>query len=196
MEPRERLVVTKHLRPGPLAYGVSIGAAAFGIGLGGLLLCWGLSWLWPHGLHSAQAADAPRNGRHDAPIAGQTSDRSFDQKADNSLSNAGKTVPLVIRREVTEFWSARHEGGEVTTGWQYADGRGGVPLFQYCYYSANVPGAMHKSDRVEIAIEGQNLSNLDGAFVPDLTGAQAKCQWWTKEIDGSALSQAQEPERR
>jgi hypothetical protein len=49
MEPREQLVVTQHLRPGPLSYGVGIGVATLGIGLGVLLLCWGLSLL-PHAL--------------------------------------------------------------------------------------------------------------------------------------------------
>ena len=48
MEPREQLVDTGHLKPGPLSYGIGIGAAAVGVGLGVLLLCWGLSWLWPH----------------------------------------------------------------------------------------------------------------------------------------------------
>jgi hypothetical protein len=81
----------------------------------------------------------------------------------------------VIKREVTVFWSVTHELGEVVTGWKYADGRGGNPVRQYCYYSA--PNADHSSRRVDIASNRIPSPNINGGLVPDLEGALAKCQW-------------------
>ena len=68
-----------------------------------------------------------------------------------------------------------HELGEVVTGWKYADGRGGNPVHQYCYYSA--PNADHSSRRVDIASNRIPFPNINGGLVPDLEGALAKCQW-------------------
>jgi hypothetical protein len=99
--------------------------------------------------------------------------------------------PQVIRRQVTEFRSVDHAAGEVTTGWQYADGRGGVPVLQYCYYLANVPGTKHKSDKIEIAVNGEPLSDLDATSIPDLEGAKAKCQWWTTKEQSGVSSEDQ-----
>jgi hypothetical protein len=161
MDTREQLVVAKYLRPGPLSYGVGIGAAAVGLGLGVLLFCWGLSWVRPGGTRSAEVAGASMTVGH-------------------ASSKPGQPSP-VIRTEVTKFQSVEHETGEVATAWQFADGRGGVPIRQYCYFVANVPGTKHKSDQTEIAIDGKYLPDLDASSVPDLKGAEAKCKWWTKE---------------
>jgi hypothetical protein len=180
MESREQLVITDHLRPGPLSYGIGIGAAAVGTGFGVLLLCWGLSWLWPHVRHEIGSVN--RAGQHSASLAAATEEKR-------------EIGAPAIKRQVTEFRSVDHEAGEVTTGWQYANGRGGVPLLQYCYYVANVPGTKHKSDRIEIAIDGKALSDLDTTSVPDLEGAEAKCQWWTKEqIDVPSRDQVDQQE--
>ena len=175
MDSREQLVVAKYLRPGPLSYGVGIGAAAVGLGLGVLLCCWGLSWLQPN---------APRHGGVETA--------KFSRE--HPFSTPGQPIP-VIRTEVTKFQSVEHETGEVTTGWQFADGRGGVPVFQYCYFAVNVPGTKHKSDQTEIAIDGKYLPDLDASSVPNLKGAEAKCQWWTKE-QTELLSQDEDPTQR
>ncbi len=174
MDTREQLVVAKYLRPGPLSYGVGIGAAAVGLGLGVLLFCWGLSWLrhTPLGQGGVETANFSREQR----------------------SPPGQSIP-VIRTAVTRFQSVEHETGEVMTAWQFADGRGGVPILQYCYFAANVPGAKHKSDQIEIAIDGKYLADLDASSVPDLKGAEAKCQWWTKE-QTELLSQDEDPTQR
>jgi hypothetical protein len=183
MEPREQLVDTGHLKPGPLSYGIGIGAAAVGMGFGVLLLCWGLSWLWPHGRRQEIGGANPAR-QHNASLA----EGAVDQP---------KIGTPAIKRQVTEFRSIDHEAGEVTTGWQYADGRGGVPLLQYCYYTANVPGTKHKSDKIEIAVDGKALSDLDTTSVPDLEGAEAKCQWWTKEQIGvSSQDQASQVDQQ
>jgi hypothetical protein len=185
MEPREQLVDTQHLKPGPLSFGIGIGSAAVGIGLGALLLCWGLSWLWSHAVCMAEMANAKPDIQRAALAPDLTSRTGRDGANNETASAAGanerqhKIESRVIRRQVTEFRRIDHEAGEVTSGWQYADGRGGVPLLQYCYYMAYVPGQTHKSEKIEIALNGKALSDLDAASVPDLEGARAKCQWWT-----------------
>jgi len=62
------------------------------------------------------------------------------------------------------------------TDWNYRDGDGGVPVRQYCYYSAS--NVDHSSTRVDIASDGVRVPHMSAAFVPDLDGALAKCQWW------------------
>jgi hypothetical protein len=195
MEPREELVDTEHLKPGPLSYGIAIGAAAVGIGLGVLLVCCGLSWLWdeiPRSAEIARETPAKLNSPSSMDRAGRK--RLADRTEGGSVKRA-KDVTALIRREVTEFRSIDHEAGRVTTGWQYADGRGEVPVLQHCYYTAHVPGTKYRSDSVEIAIDGKSLSDPDATSVPDLKGAEAKCQWWTKEKSGMSSDQqhANEP---
>lgn len=83
----------------------------------------------------------------------------------------------VIRREVTVFNSVSHEGGNVTTGWQYKDGASdGQPMRQYCYFSIGKNGV---ATRIELAFNGQRLFNENVTRVPRLEEALAKCQWWT-----------------
>jgi hypothetical protein len=206
MEPREQLADTVLLRPGPLSLGVGIGAAAVGIGFGVLLICWGLSWLWPHSPSRAEIAHANLERQHN-PSEPDQLDRNgrYDGASNITASLApgsvdrDKMVTRVIRRQVTEFRSIDHEAGEVTTGWQYEDGRGGVPLLQYCYYLANVPGTKHRSDRIEIAIDGRALSDLDPLSVPNLEGAEAKFQWWAakeEQISLPALDQAPQADQQ
>src|SRR5262245_49567752 len=82
----------------------------------------------------------------------------------------------IIEREVTVFSNVRHGPGVVVTGWSYRDGSGGVPIHQYCYYTA--PNIDHSSKRVDIASNRVRSSNIDAGVVPDPEGALAKCQWW------------------
>ena len=94
--------------------------------------------------------------------------------------NAKTTSGDVIRREVTVFWSVKHDPGNVTTGWNYKDGSGGVPVRQYCYYDfLNGDGSATK---VDIASDGSRLLQISASLVPDLEGALAKCQWWHAEV--------------
>jgi hypothetical protein len=86
----------------------------------------------------------------------------------------------VIRRGVTVFWNVNHGPGNVTTGWNYKDGTGGVPVRQYCYYGLlNGDRSMTK---VDIASDGTRLPQISASLVPDLEGALAKCQWWQPEL--------------
>jgi hypothetical protein len=84
------------------------------------------------------------------------------------------TTGDVIKREVTVFWSVSHGAGQVVTGWSYPDGRGGVPVVEYCYYDAAQMDGSFK--RINIA-RNRVPSSVTG-LVPDLQGALAKCQWW------------------
>jgi hypothetical protein len=85
----------------------------------------------------------------------------------------------VIRRKVTVFSTVEHGAGSVTTGWNYRDGTGGVPVRQYCYYSA--ANFDQSITRINIALDQIPLPNISGSIVPDLQGALAKCQWWKDE---------------
>ena len=94
-------------------------------------------------------------------------------------SNAKTSSGDVIRREVTVFWTTKHGPGDVTTGWNYKDGSGGMPVAQYCYYAVlNGNGSVTK---VDIASDGSRSPQISASLVPDLEGALKKCQWWHAE---------------
>ena len=84
----------------------------------------------------------------------------------------------VIRREVTVFSNVEHGPGTVVTGWNYRDGSGGVPIQQFCYYTA--PNVDHSTKRVDIASNGVRSFDVDAELVPDLEEALGKCQWWQR----------------
>jgi hypothetical protein len=56
----------------------------------------------------------------------------------------------------------------------------GVPVRQYCYYSAPNSGD-YSSTKTDIALNGMPLPNISASLVPELQGALAKCQWWKDE---------------
>jgi hypothetical protein len=89
----------------------------------------------------------------------------------------------VIKRQVTEFHSIEHGAGEVVSGWQYADGNGGPPLRQYCYYVVNMPETKNESREIAIAVNGQVLPDRAPTSIPDFEDAKAKCHWWSKAED-------------
>jgi len=68
--------------------------------------------------------------------------------------------------------------GTVVTGWNYKDGSSGVPIGQYCYYTAVDPD--RSSTRADIASNRDPTPNMRAALVPELEGALAKCQWWQR----------------
>jgi len=163
----EPLIDTSHLRPGPVARGLGIAAAAIGVGLGGILLCWGASLFWRRPLETA------------AKPAASVIDRAFE--SGTGAGGAGRTAETangeIIKREVTVFQSVRHGAGEVVTGWTYKDGSGAsAPAQQYCYYV--VPTSEHASNKIDIATNGNRLPDIDTTLVPDLDAALGQCQWW------------------
>jgi hypothetical protein len=196
----QRLDAT-YLRPGLTERAPALGLGAVGIGTGIFLATWGISFLWkymppeirianPEVIVTQQAPlkieqDKPFKVEQDKPFKVEQ-DKPFvfvppelaktDRGATNGVGPEGKTAAGdAIKREVTLFWSVTHGLGEIVTGWKYADGRGGNPVHQYCYYSA--PNADHSSRRVDIASNRIPSPNINGGLVPDLEGALAKCQW-------------------
>jgi hypothetical protein len=95
---------------------------------------------------------------------------------DSEVFKEGRTAAGdVIMREVTVFANVTHGPGTIVTGWTVTDGSGGVPVHQYCYYTA--PNPDHSSIRVDIA-SNRVASPIDAGLVPDLNMALTKCQWW------------------
>jgi hypothetical protein len=167
----QRLDAT-YLRCGPFERVAAVGFCAVAIGAGILLAAWGISFLWKYTPPEITVTQrTPFKVEQDKPFKVEQ-DKPFIAPP---LSNSDRKEANAIKREVTVFWSATHGLGEVVTGWKYADGRGGNPVHQYCYYSA--PNADHSSRRVDIASNRIPSSNINGGLVPDLEGALAKCQW-------------------
>jgi len=50
------------------------------------------------------------------------------------------------------FSSVNHAAGQMTTGWEFADGSGGRLVRQYCYYLA--PNFDNSSTKIDIALNG------------------------------------------
>jgi hypothetical protein len=92
--------------------------------------------------------------------------------AGSTMGNGGQTTTAtgdVIKHKVTVFWTAVHEPGEVVTGWEYPDGRGGgVPVREYCYYLASSGDGSSK--KVDIAVD--RVQSMVIVVVPDLQGAR------------------------
>jgi hypothetical protein len=192
----QRLDAT-YLRPGLFERAVGLGICAAGVGTGILLAAWGISLLWRYtpaeiAIRIANpevrvAQDAPLKVAQDKPFVVEKSESlRIDpakiivqmQEIPRSGIGADPKTPAadVIRREVTVFSNVKHDVGTVVTGWNYRDGSGGVPVQQFCYYTA--PNVDQSSKRVDIAANRVRFSNLDVGLVPDLEEALTKCQWW------------------
>jgi hypothetical protein len=182
----QRLDAT-HLRPGPFERASAIGIVAVAIGTGILLAAWGISFLWRYTPPeiAVRIANPEVHVTQSGPLT-VTQDKPFEIappppiKTDpTALTGAGTDAKTpegdVIRREVTVFYTVKHGAGYVTTGWNYRDGSGGVPVSQYCYYSA--PNIDYSITRIDIASDGARLLNASLSLVPELEGAVAKCQW-------------------
>jgi hypothetical protein len=184
----EQQLNATYLRPGVMERAAAVGVAAAGIGTGLLLAAWGISFLWRYTppeiavrvpeIHVKQdkpftiasppplqidPATPPLKIVPAAPLAGSGN-------AENKTA-AGE----VIRRTVTVFSSVNHAAGQITTGWEFADGSGGRLVRQYCYYLA--PNFDSSSTKIDIAFNGAPMPTGASA-VPQLQEALTKCQWW------------------
>jgi hypothetical protein len=179
----EQRLDSTYLRPGPFERAAAIGVGAVSIGTGILLAAWGISFLWrytPPEIVVRQ--DKPFVLAQPEPFKIDSATVTVKVEQPSPLPTSGIRTAAktpqgdAIRREVTEFSTVEHGAGSITTGWNYRDGTGGVPLRQYCYYSA--PNFDQSSTRIDIAFDQVPLPNISGSIVPDLQGALAKCQWW------------------
>jgi hypothetical protein len=180
----QRLDAT-YLRAGLVERAIAIGIGAACIGTGILLAAWGISFFWRYTppeiavrvanpeLHVTQ--DSPLKVSQDKPFVVVQSEPTIDKGARTDSKTAAGDV---IRREVTVFSNVEHRPGTVVTGWNYRDGSGGVPMQQFCYYTA--PNVDHSTKRVDIAYNGVRSFDVDAELVPDLEEALGKCQWWQR----------------
>lgn len=181
------------LRPSAVERAIGFGIAAFGVGAGALLAASGVSLLFgsSFGPLTVKISNPEVRVVQGAPLSvGQ--DKPFviaqpalkiesagpGRKAEQPslLTSTAKDPTSVLKREVTVFHAAVHGSGRVITGWNYADGTGGTPIKQYCYYAA--PQADQSSTRIDIANDKVQGKSINVALVPDLEAALAKCIWW------------------
>ena len=189
----EQRLDASFLRPSLAERAASIGLGATGIGLAILLAAWGISLLLrytPPEIELRLKQDAPLKVEQDKPfVLAQPQPLKIDpgqlnitiDQPPTPFVGGRETVERtadgeVIKREVTVFSAVEHEQGQITTGWNYKDGRGGVPFQQYCYYVAS--DGRGASMRVDIAVDGARLFSTAESLVPNLKAALAKCQWW------------------
>ena len=188
------------LRPSPAERGAAIGLAATGVGLAILLGAWAVSLLWSYTPPeiAVRVANPEVRLKQDAPLR-VAQDKPFvlappaplkinpgqlnvtiDQPPAPFIGNRETETKTpdgdVIKREVTVFWAVEHGEGRMTTGWNYKNGRDGVPFQEYCYYAS--PNGRGASKRIDIAVDGERLFSTATSLVPNLKGALAKCQWW------------------
>jgi hypothetical protein len=189
----EQRLVGAYLRPGLIERAAAIGIAAVGAATAVLLVAWGISFLWRYtpAEMTVRIANPELHIIQSGPLT-VTQERPFVLEAPGPLKIEPKQVPpsinngvgtdaetaagQVISREVTVFSNVKHGPGNVVTGWNYKDGGGGVPVAQYCYYSAS--NVDHSITRVDIATNAAPAPHISPSLVPDLEEALAKCQWW------------------
>jgi hypothetical protein len=188
------------LRPSLAERGAAIALGATGAGLAILLAAWGVSLLWRYTPPeiAVRIANPELRLKQETPLKVQQ-DKPFvlSQPAPLKIDPGQLNITIdrppapfigdretvtktingdIIRREVTVFSEVKHEPGRVTTGWNYKDGSGGVPIHQYCYYTAS--DGRGASMKVDIALDGSRLFSTATSLVPDIKAALAKCQWW------------------
>jgi hypothetical protein len=172
------------LSAGPFERATALAIGTVGIGTGILLAAWGVSLLWHYTPPeiAVRIANPQVHVTQSEPFKVERGELTVKMEqhpppaVTSGVGADSKTATgEVITREVTVFSTVKHGTGNVTTGWRYRDGTGGVPFNQYCYYSA--PNIDHSSTRINIAVDRARLPNINASLVPELEGALAKCQW-------------------
>ena len=186
----------EYLRPGLFDRAAALAIDALGIGAGILLAAWGISFLWRYTPPDIAVRIAnpevllkqsePLKVSQDKPFTiVQSEPFKVDSamvtvKADHILSPSQPPTQTpsgdVIRREVTVFSSVDHALGNVTTGWKFKDGSGGLPVYQYCYYKA--PAGEGANVSITIAEDRVRDVSSSSSRVPDIERALAKCVWF------------------
>ncbi len=194
----EERLDTRYLSPSPFERAAAAGLGALGVGIGILAAAWGLSFLWRYTppeiavrvanpelrVTQDEPLKVEQNGpfvlTQTQPLESEPARSTIENDQPQNDANTKSTGGDLLRREVTVFWSVTHAQGNVTTGWNYKDGSGGVPMTQYCYYAfLNIDGSTTK---VDIASNGSPASQINASLIPDLQGALKKCQWWRAQM--------------
>jgi hypothetical protein len=175
----QRLDAT-YLRQSSVDRAAAAALVSAGLGVGIFLAAWGISFLWRYTPPemAVHIANPKIHVVQDRPLA-VTQDKPFVVAPPDPLKiEQGQVTAAgdVIKREVTVFSQVQHGPGIVVTGWNYKDGSGGMPVTQFCYYTARNPD--RSSKRVDLADDGTRRPQISVDLVPDLEGALSKCQWW------------------
>jgi len=177
----EQRLDASYLHPGPVERAAAIGIIAVGTGTAVLLAAWGISLLWRYTPPVVRIADPEVIITQKAPFQfAPLGPLKIDPEDLGKLprGDAKTTTGDVISREVTVFSGVKRGAGSVVAGWNYKEGSSGVPIGQYCYYTAANPD--RSSTRIDIASNRDPAPNMRAALVPELEGALAKCQWWQR----------------
>lgn len=197
----EQHLDASYLRHDPIERAAATALVAAGLGVGVLLTAWGISLLWHYtppeiAVRVANpevriAQSSPLVVKQDTPFVRATPDplkieqgqlsieveRPPNHPMSNQLvSNSHTAAGDVLQRGVTVFSHVQHGPGNVSTGWNYKDGRGGTQVSQFCYYTSGNPD--QSSRRVELATNGVRRPQIAMDLGPDVEGALLKCQWW------------------
>jgi hypothetical protein len=178
----EQQLDATYLRPrlSGLLGAIAITALCFGCAV--LLAAWGISLLWAHPQRIVVHQEKPFAIEQPRPVKVEPTELTVkvEQAPPVIISGAsaeGKTSSgEIIRREVVVFSEVDHRPGRIVTGWKYADGSGGTPIEQYCYYTVLNPD--QSSRKVDLASNGRRLPHMNTELVPDAERALAKCYWW------------------
>src|SRR6266404_2517696 len=154
----EQRLDAAYLSSGPFERAAAVGFCAVAIGAGILLAAWGISFLWRYTPPEIRIANPevtvtqnePLTVKQDKPFTIQQPEplkiepvevtiKPEPSPVGTTRGPGGETTATgdVIKREVTVFRTVTHGAGKVVTGWNYPDGRGGVPVREYCYYTAS-----------------------------------------------------------
>lgn len=187
-----------------LKSGLGIGAAAMGIGVGGLLLFFGISLIVGRPTHEetsqvfrkqitaieglanekieairAQSVSAIASAKREADETAAQTDRAMAQAkavTETFTSSSGKTVV-----DFNIFRKQEIDGLRVVTGWKYQKTGDPVPSFQWCYvHKMSDPNGLNLS----IAIDGQAKHfNPETTAKAGLTWAEVQkalpyCDWF------------------
>jgi hypothetical protein len=189
----EQQLDATYLRPSFVSKAFGLSVAAIGIGTSILLVAYGISLFW----RPMPAANTTIDVRIANPELFVTQDKPFimvpsdtlriDPQAIAKTTNSDRSKDVgdpttsredIIQQEVIVFSSVKHAAGSIITGWKYPNGSGRIPSHQFCYYSS--PNVDKSSTRVDIALDGTQLSGTALALVPESEQALKKCQWWHK----------------
>ena len=167
-------------RAGWLHAGIGAGVAATGLGLGALLLCWGLSLLLDRPTVSEatlRAAEARAVAAEQAAAEARAIVDKFQASPPPAATAGGAPAKSVV--DFTIFRHQRTDTLAVTTGWRYEALTDAAPTHQWCYVQVKGTGLS-----MDIAVDAQPLPfNAEQARRVNVTAADVQralplCEWF------------------